>query len=159
VLARKTDALEHLAEVNTRIKAFVVEHDPEEKNLRRMLNYGHTVGHAVESASGYSLLHGEAISIGMVAAGMIEKASGLGNDKSHARIVKLLERIGLPVAMPKGLDAGALMEAMGRDKKAVGKWPRFVLLKDIGKVHSKDGQWAVEVPQELVEAVLKDLCR
>lgn len=159
IKARKTEALEHMAEANTRIKAFVVQHDPEEKNLRRILNYGHTVGHAIESASDYSLLHGEAVSIGMVAAGMIEKASGLEDEKKTRRIAAVLERLGLPVAIPQGMNIEKVMEVMGRDKKAAGKWPRFVLLKEIGKVHSRDGQWAVEVPQEIVESVLKDLCR
>jgi 3-dehydroquinate synthase len=158
ILARKTEVMEHLAEANTRIKAFVVEHDPEEKNLRRILNYGHTVGHAVESASDYSILHGEAVSIGMVAAGLIEKASGLANDARLARVRKVLERIGLPVAVPKGIGADALMDRMRLDKKAVTKSPRFVLLKDIGRAHSKDGQWAMEVPEEAVKSVLAEMC-
>jgi 3-dehydroquinate synthase len=157
VLARDPDAMEHLAEVNSRIKAFVVQHDPEEKNLRRILNYGHTVGHAVESATGYSLLHGEAIAIGMVAAGKIGMAVGLGDGRKLGRVEKVLDRIGLPVVMPKGIETPVLLEAMSRDKKAVSKRPRFVLLEDIGKVHSKDGQWAVEVPEETVEKVLAEL--
>jgi 3-dehydroquinate synthase len=159
ILARKTDVLEHLAELNIRIKAFVVEHDPEEKNLRRILNYGHTIGHAVESAGNYELLHGEAISIGMMAAGRIEKAMGLADDKRLARVAGLLERIGLPTTMPKGIRAEDIIEALSRDKKAVGKWPRFVLTKDIGKVYSKDGQWAVEVPEDAAKEVITGMCQ
>jgi 3-dehydroquinate synthase len=158
VLARKTETMEHLAEVNTRIKAVVVEHDPQEKNLRRILNYGHTVGHAVESASGYSLLHGEAVAIGMVAAGMIEAKMGLSDGERLYRVKKILERLGLPVAVPKGMAPDMLIDNMRLDKKAVARWPRFVLLKETGKVHCKDGQWAVDVPQEVIESVLKELC-
>jgi 3-dehydroquinate synthase len=157
VLAREIAVLEHLAEVNSRIKAFVVEHDPEEKNLRRILNFGHTVGHAVESASDYSLLHGEAIAIGMVTAGALAAAVGVSDEKKFGRIRQMLERLGLPVAIPKGTTTEMLVEAMSRDKKAVNKWPRFVLIEDIGRVHSREGQWAVEVPQELAEKVLRDM--
>ena len=75
--ANKT-ALVKLAVYNCKIKAAVVEADPTEKNQRRMLNYGHTIGHAIESVSGYKLLHGEAVAIGIIAAGLIEKELGLG---------------------------------------------------------------------------------
>jgi 3-dehydroquinate synthetase len=60
--------------------------------------------------------------------------------------------------MPKGMTTAQLLELIRRDKKAVGKWPRFVLLEDVGKVHSKAGEWAVEVPQEVVESILPKLC-
>jgi 3-dehydroquinate synthase len=159
VLARKTEVMEHIAEINSRIKAVIVEHDPEEKNLRRILNYGHTVGHAIESASGYGLLHGEAISIGMVAAGMIEVEMGLSDGARLQRTKKIFERLGLPTMAPKGTAVDTLIDVMRRDKKAVGKWPRFVLLKDVGKVYCKDGQWAVDVPQEVIELILQKLYR
>ncbi len=71
ILERKTDVLEKIAYKNCEIKAAVVEVDPTEKNLRRTLNYGHTVGHAVESASNYELLHGQAVAIGIIYAGLI----------------------------------------------------------------------------------------
>ncbi|MHC4737149.1 MAG: 3-dehydroquinate synthase [Planctomycetota bacterium] len=72
ILERKADVLEKMADYNCKIKASVVEADPTEKNQRRMLNYGHTVGHAIEAASGFELLHGEAVAIGIIAAGLIE---------------------------------------------------------------------------------------
>ena len=81
ILRREADVLEKVAYQNCRIKAQVVEADPTEKNQRRMLNYGHTIGHAVESASGFELLHGEAVAIGIIAAGMIEIEMGLGDEK------------------------------------------------------------------------------
>jgi 3-dehydroquinate synthase len=81
ILRRQPDVLEQVAYHNCKIKAKVVEADPTEKNQRRMLNYGHTIGHAVESASGFELLHGEAIAIGIIAAGLIEIEMGLCDDK------------------------------------------------------------------------------
>ncbi len=72
VLERKPDLLETVAHFNCKIKGDVVETDPSEQNKRRILNYGHTIGHAVEAASGFELLHGEAVAIGIIAAGLIE---------------------------------------------------------------------------------------
>ncbi|MCI0498963.1 MAG: 3-dehydroquinate synthase, partial [Planctomycetales bacterium] len=74
ICSRDLSVLEQIALTNCRIKAAIVEEDPTEKNKRRILNYGHTIGHAVESASDYKLLHGECVAVGMIAAGKIEKA-------------------------------------------------------------------------------------
>ena len=159
VLAREPAVLEKVALSNCRIKALVVEADPREKNQRRMLNYGHTIGHAVESASGYELLHGEAVAVGIVAAGMLEERLGLADSARNERIRGIFERLGVSVTAPESLTKSALVDIIKRDKKAVNKWPRFVLLEDIGKVHCEDGQWAVKVERELVEKVLDDLLR
>jgi len=154
VLGRELGALETIAEYNCRIKAAVVEADPNEKNQRRMLNYGHTVGHAVESASGFELLHGEAVGIGMIAAGMIEMEMGMGSAERLERVKGMLEKLGVPTSVPGGLSKDALLDIIRRDKKAVGKWPRFVLVDEIGHVHCENGQWAVEVGREIVDKVL-----
>ena len=103
ILRRETDILEKVAYQNCRIKAQVVEADPTEKNQRRMLNYGHTIGHAIESASGFELLHGEAVAIGIIAAGMIEIEMGLGDEKRLERIRKILTGLGVPVGIPANI--------------------------------------------------------
>jgi len=157
ILRRRSDVLEQVAYHNCRIKAQVVEADPTEKNQRRMLNYGHTIGHAIEWGSGFELLHGEAVAIGIIAAGMIEMETGLGDEKRLARIRKVLAGLGVPVRKPANIDAAALTDIIKRDKKAINKWPRFVLIDRIGAVHRRDGQWAVEVKQDVVEKVLGKL--
>ena len=157
ILQRRTDVLEKIAEQNCRIKAAVVEADPTEKNQRRMLNYGHTIGHAIESASGFVLLHGEAVGIGIIAAGMIEIEMGLGDEKRLARIIKVLKALKVPVAIPANISKAAMVDVIKRDKKAINKWPRFVLIDRIGAVHRMEGQWAVEVKQDVVEKVLGKL--
>lgn len=161
ILRRDTAVLEKIAAKNCRIKASVVEEDPTEKNKRRILNYGHTIGHAVESASDYQLLHGQCVAIGMIAAGMIEKAMGLVNDDRMERIETILKKLGLPAAIGDGSmtrpAVAQLMELLAMDKKAVGKWPRFVLLEKLGAVQSKDGQWAVEVKPEIVKQAIEQL--
>jgi 3-dehydroquinate synthase len=157
ILRRQSDVLEKVAYHNCKIKAQVVEQDPTEKNQRRMLNYGHTIGHAVEMASGFELLHGEAVAIGIIAAGLIEIELGLGDDKRLERVRKVLTALGVPVEIPKNINKMALMDAIRRDKKAINKWPRFVLIDKIGNVHRQEGQWAIEVRQDVVENVLEKL--
>ncbi len=146
--------LEQIAFKNCSIKAQVVQEDPTEKNLRRILNYGHTIGHAVESASGYQLLHGEAVGIGMIAAGKIEKAMGLIQDDRLERIETLLKKLDLPISIPAAINKDQVVELLRTDKKAVGKWPRFVLLESLGTTLCRDGQWAHEVSQDYVEQCL-----
>jgi 3-dehydroquinate synthase len=163
ILRRDTTVLEKLAEWNCRIKASVVGEDPTEKNKRRILNYGHTIGHAVESASHYQLLHGQCVAIGMIAAGMIEQAMGMVKDDRLERIKKLLVKLGMPTTIDGGLRAHPtvkhLMDLLSLDKKAVGKWPRFVLLEKLGRVHCKDGQWANEISRNIVEQCLNQLSK
>jgi len=146
--------LEEIAYKNCRIKADVVQADPTEKNLRRILNYGHTIGHAVESASGFRLLHGESVAIGMVAAGKLETAMGLVSDHRIERIEAILKKLGMPTTIPTDIPKEKIIELLRTDKKAVGKWPRFVLLESLGKALCRDGQWAHEVPQDIVEQCL-----
>lgn len=157
ILARKPDVLEKLAHKNCKIKGGVVETDPTEQNLRRILNYGHTIGHAVESASGFELLHGEAVAIGIIGAGLIEIEMGLAQPGRLERIRGILEKLGVPVRLPRNLAEENLIDLIKRDKKAINKWPRFVLIDKIGEVHCEDGQYAVEVAPELVTRVLNKL--
>ncbi|MFH1370266.1 MAG: 3-dehydroquinate synthase [Planctomycetota bacterium] len=157
ILRRQGDILEKVAYCNCKIKASVVEADPMEKNQRRMLNYGHTIGHAVESASGFELLHGEAIGIGIIAAGRIEIEMGLGDTKRLERIRKVLSVLGVPTAIPKSISKTALIDTIRRDKKAINQWPRFVLIDRIGNVHRQEEQWAIKAGQDVVEKILEKL--
>ncbi len=149
--------LEKVAQFNCKIKGDVVQTDPYEQNKRRILNYGHTIGHAVESASGFELLHGEAVAIGIIAAGLIEIELKLALQERLDRVRQILEKLDVPVKLPKKIAEKDLIDLIKHDKKAVNKWPRFVLLSDIGRVYCPDGQYAVEVAPEVVEKVLKRL--
>jgi 3-dehydroquinate synthase len=157
ILRRDPQVLKELALRNCTIKAAVVQEDPTEKNKRRILNYGHTIGHAVESAGGYELLHGECVAIGMIAAGKFEQALGLVSDDRLGRIEALLRRFGLPVRIPSGMQVESLVELLRTDKKAVGGWPRFVLLEKLGAALQRDGQWAQAVDENLVRKVIDQL--
>ena len=159
VLDRKTPILEQVAYKNCRIKAAVVEEDPTEKNKRRILNFGHTIGHAVESASGFELLHGEAVAIGIIGAELIARRLGLGDDSRLGRIKAVLGELGAPLEIPARLKKKDLIEIMRCDKKAVGQKPKFVLLADIGAALCRDGQWAHDVSIEIVAETLDNLYR
>ena len=154
ILARKQKPLEYIAVKNCKIKAAVVRSDPYEKNKRRILNYGHTIGHAVESASNYKLLHGQAVAIGIVAANIIEQKLGLGGKKRLAVLKKLFGRLNISLKIPKNITKRQILDIISRDKKAVQKWPLFVLLEKTGKVLCKNGQFAHQVERKIVEETI-----
>jgi 3-dehydroquinate synthase len=120
------------------IKARVVEADEREADLRRILNYGHTLGHAVEAASHFTIPHGMAISMGMVAVNTIAVGKGLLTAEKAQRIKDALQGFGLPVAIPPELDRRQMTELLKSDKKSVGGRPFFVLPIQIGKVIISD---------------------
>ncbi|AQQ10078.1 3-dehydroquinate synthase [Sedimentisphaera cyanobacteriorum] len=157
LIGRGDQALKHLAKENCRIKARVVEEDPCEKNQRRILNYGHTIGHAVETLSNCKLLHGECVSIGIIAAGLIEIELGIGSKQRLERIENLLNKLSLPVRIPDYISKDDILSLIKHDKKAVDGWPRFALIEDIGKAYTKGGQWAHPVNARLVESAVNQL--
>jgi 3-dehydroquinate synthase len=123
------------------IKAEIVKKDPlETTGLRALLNFGHSVGHAVEAAAGYSgYLHGEAISIGMVVAALLsERLTGL-DSSDRIRLESLLTRAGLPVRVRKPIARRLIKDFLARDKKVRDGVVRFVLLKGLGKAVSGQG--------------------
>lgn len=131
ILTLREDLLARIIRRSCEIKADVVSADERESGLRAILNYGHTIGHAIETATGYTkYLHGEAVAIGMCLAARI---SGL-SDVEASEIKTLVESYGLPSELPSGIDPEALLEAMAVDKKSVAGEIRFVLPNSIGSV-------------------------
>jgi 3-dehydroquinate synthase len=156
VLERRDEALEFIVSRSTRIKAAVVEKDEfDKKGVRAILNFGHTIGHAVEAASGYSerFLHGEAVAIGMAAASRIAAAMGLIKSSDASRIEALIGSVGLPVSA-KGLKPSRVYDAHLHDKKFIHRVNRFVLPTGIGSVRVVE-----DVSTSLVKDTLKGLCR
>jgi len=132
------------------IKATVVSRDEKESGLRAILNFGHTMGHAVEAATGYRrYLHGEAVAMGMCAAADLASRSSLLARPDARRIIRLVEEYGLPTRIPKDLSTEALMGAMLHDKKAESGRVRFVLPTGIGMVKLVDRIPSVRVRQSL----------
>lgn len=116
------------------IKAEVVAEDETESNIRRILNFGHTIGHAVEAASDFSILHGFAVSIGMIAAARIALMRDLLAESEVERLKNLLTRYELPTEVPVELDRGRIASYLLTDKKRIGGKTSFILPVRIGEV-------------------------
>lgn len=146
LLALDTDALNHAIAASCHYKAAVVERDPFEKGERALLNFGHTFGHAIEAEQGFGgLVHGEAVAVGMVLAARLSAQLGMADQADAERLQTLLQRMGLPVSRPAGLDADALIARMRLDKKADATGLRFVLWKGVGEAVIASGIKAHEV--------------
>ncbi len=134
-----------------RVKIDVVERDPLERGERAVLNLGHTVGHALETLTGHSLHHGQAVAIGLAATVRISSQMGCAAEGIVDRVEDTLARFGLPVRFPP-VDFDTLMGVIERDKKKRGKIMRWILIRDIGKAEIRE-----DVPSGLVRSVLKSL--
>ena len=133
---------------SAQIKAEIVEKDEKDLGLRSILNYGHTIGHAIESASDFKMEHGEAIAIGMLVAGRISSQMGMLDQNELTRLKCVIKKAGLPTEIP-GLQVKRLLQAIKHDKKVLGGKIRFVLLTSIGKAFIAD-----EVSPSLIEPAL-----
>ena len=134
-VARKDSSiLEEIIERCCRLKAYVVQEDEKESGLRAILNFGHTLGHALEAISDYQVyLHGEAVAIGMVYASSLAVNKGLWQDGDHERLVSLIRAYGLPTDQ-KDYPMDDLIPFLMNDKKCVSGKMVFVLPKAFGEV-------------------------
>ncbi len=115
-------------------KVRVVEADEREDDYRAVLNFGHTIGHALEAATGYrQFLHGEAVGIGMVKAAALSVQQGFCDPKSFERITRLIKKAGLPTEFPPGMSVSSLVQGMEVDKKAADGKIKFVISEGLGK--------------------------
>ena len=154
IMRRETEPLIEVIARCAAFKARIVEADEREQGERRILNYGHTIGHAVEVASGLGrLTHGEAIAIGMALEAKIAQRLGSADPTAVERQNGLLSRAGLPVA-PKGVNRRALWRALALDKKRLDGVLRTPLLVGIGEVRREQ-----EVPNALLQEVLSGASR
>lgn len=139
VLSLEPDAVAHVVRRCCEIKAEVVSADERESGLRAILNFGHTIAHAMEALTDYvGLLHGEAIAMGMVCASYLSVRRAGMTSAEAARLRSLLESVGLPVRLGDNYELPELFEAMRLDKKALAGKLRFVLLKRLGEAVVSD---------------------
>jgi 3-dehydroquinate synthase len=139
ILKRDPDLLESVIADCARIKAEVVSADEREGDLRRILNYGHTLGHALEAETGYrTLLHGEAVAFGMIAAGRLAEITNLLTSDARESIERTILDYG-PIAPFSGVTAASLEARLGGDKKTIGGKVHFVLAESIGQVRVVSG--------------------
>jgi 3-dehydroquinate synthase len=152
LLRRDPAALERAMPRCIRIKAHIVEKDERESGLRQILNFGHTLGHALETATGYRrFLHGEAIGWGMMAATLLGLATNRLGEAEAERIFRLVVSIG-PLPSLAGIRASDLRAILAGDKKSRGGRVGWVLPHRIGKV-----EWGIEVPWAVVARAFKEL--
>ncbi|MBD2439942.1 3-dehydroquinate synthase [Nostoc sp. FACHB-110] len=149
----KPELLNEILTRSCQAKADVVGKDEKEGGLRAILNYGHTIGHAIESLTGYRLVnHGEAVAIGMVAAGQIAVDLGMWQQEETNRQNAIIQKTGLPTQIPAGVDIEAIINALQLDKKVKAGKVRFVLPTQIGVVTVTD-----QVPADTIRQVLQNM--
>ncbi len=151
ILAKNKKSLEFIVARCAGLKASIVSRDEfEKKGLRTVLNFGHTLGHAIEAASGFKgYNHGEAVGLGMLCACGISRALGLLKESDLARAESLIAKAGLPTRI-RGLKPAAIIAAHYHDKKFTGSRNRFVLIRGIGKVTVKEN-----IPLGVIREALK----
>jgi 3-dehydroquinate synthase len=148
-----TEELHFILTHSCQAKAHIVGKDEKEAGLRAILNYGHTIGHGVESLTHYrGVNHGEAVAIGMVAAGRLAVELGLWSQACVDRQHQLIQAAGLPTQLPCGLDLDAIVESLKTDKKVKDGRVRFVLPTQIGAAIVSD-----QVPTDVIKAVLRGM--
>jgi 3-dehydroquinate synthase len=141
---------ERLVRKNVEIKSSIVARDEREGGVRKTLNFGHTIGHAVESLSGYSMLHGECIAIGMVVEARIAVREKIAESGLIAPIEKLLRAAGLPVAVPESMSADAVLAATRTDKKARAGSVEYALPQKLGTMAGADRGYAIPVADSVI---------
>ena len=151
LLARDGDLLEQLITDCIRVKAEVVSSDERESGERRILNFGHTIGHALEAETGYkSLLHGEAVGWGMIAAAIIGQATGVSDKQTAKRITDMVNAYG---PLPKfKVKPNRVLKRLMSDKKTVGGVPHFVLARRVGEVEIVN-----DVPKRVILKAVAEL--
>lgn len=149
----KEGLLQEILSRSCQAKADVVSKDEKEAGLRAILNYGHTIGHAVESLTGYRLVnHGEAVAIGMVAAGELAVELQFWDKADAERQNALIQKAGLPIHLPAEVDIEAILDALQTDKKVKAGKVRFVLPTQLGAATVTD-----QVPPDTIRQVLRQM--
>ncbi len=144
------DSLTGIIVGSIEIKAGIVSRDEREGGLRKILNFGHTIAHAVEMLSDYTLAHGEAVSIGMTVEARMAERMGVAAPGTELELRQALQTAGLPVSLPKGLTAERILEATRSDKKARAGSVQYALPERIGRMAGSATGWAIDVDDRVV---------
>jgi len=151
ILEKDSDSLIKIVTRCSRLKAGVIVEDERERGRRIILNFGHTLGHALEAAVGYSgYSHGEAVSIGMIFSAKLGVVLGMFKEKDAERLECLLDRFGLPIRTK--VEPEEILRFMGSDKKSVSGKIKFIIPKAIGQVVTVD-----EIPHKMLSEILKEV--
>jgi 3-dehydroquinate synthase len=135
IIQKSPETLIHMLEIGCNIKRVVVENDPKEKGERALLNFGHTIGHAIEKLSDFQMFHGECVSVGVVAASYLSMKKGNLTEAKLHEIEQVLSAYQLPIRV-SGYDAAQILATTKSDKKMIGGRVKFVLLRRIGEAYT-----------------------
>lgn len=149
ILSLDHNVLEYVVQTCCQIKAQVVAEDEREADLRRILNFGHTIGHAVEAVSDFSIIHGNAVAIGMTAATRIAQELNIFSEEEGKRVISMLKEYELPIEIPKDFNRERIKEFLKTDKKNVAGKIAYILPTSIGEVKITSA-----VPEVVVDHVL-----
>ena len=154
VQAKNLKVLKHLIIEGLKIKARVVEKDEKENDDRMILNFGHTIGHALEKLSDYKLMHGYSVGLGVIAEAKISQLEGFLPKVSYDRIELLLTKSGIDKSILGKWTAKEIIAFARKDKKTKGDRLRVVLIKDIGQLHKKENLSASFVSHKIITRAL-----
>ncbi|MAE43219.1 3-dehydroquinate synthase [Candidatus Woesearchaeota archaeon] len=157
ILAKDEGVLLKIIKRSIELKKEVVEKDETESGLRQTLNFGHTIGHALEAHFNYKIKHGFCVSIGIAAELKISALCGI-LQADEQRIVSLLDKLKLPTKINKDINADKLIGYMVSDKKTLNEKPHFVLIKDIGTIKSEGKNYSFEVDGGIINKAI-EMCK
>lgn len=150
ILSRDADAISRILTRSIALKKEIVEKDPDEKGVRQILNFGHTIGHAIETSGLFRLKHGFCVSIGMAAETEISVLKGNLTQNERKEILSVLKALNLPISLEKEIPVSKLLEKMRHDKKSVSSVPRFVIINNIGRTRQHLGQFSYEAEEKII---------
>jgi len=153
IKALDNDAIEHMINVSCMIKRDVVERDPKEQGERALLNFGHTIGHAIEKCANFSLYHGHCVGIGMIAAGFISAKMGHISTEEYKDIIDTIKLFDMPISALDSNSLDSVYNASLSDKKMQGNRIKFILLNNIGEAFI-DKDLTPEIIKEGIRTVL-----
>ena len=159
ILDGEAASLEPAVMRSVELKSAVVSEDEREAGRREILNFGHTLGHAIEAACSFRVPHGTAVACGMVLEARLGESLGVTHPDVVGRLEQVLARVGLPSSIPDGAARDDIMTYLAADKKVRRGQTRFVLLERIGAVHFADGSWSCPVDEVAVLDLLDSLVR
>ncbi len=157
VINKDLSVLKNVVEHAIKIKVKIVSHDEKENHQRMILNFGHTIGHALEKVSGYTLLHGYAVALGILVEAKISQLLGLFSFKEYQVIQSLFLKLNISWQQIKHINSDDVIHATKNDKKIKLNNVRYVLLEKLGKAYEDDGIFAHPVTDDIVKKALFDV--
>lgn len=152
---QNTHWVQELIHLSCACKCSIVQQDPYEKGIRRILNFGHTIGHGIESTLHFTISHGEAIAMGMGMEAYMSHKMGLLSQEDLSSIIHLLKTYGFSLKLPSEVQIEELKNIMQLDKKSTSKHPRFVVLEGLGRTASFHGEYCTLLNDSLFEDALQ----